>query len=102
MNTALKRKTDIVKDRNVENYNERTEECFYCKRDKPIFLYDSDNQIMRLPDRVLSPFLLQLKADFKRKKEYLKFLRLNSRSIRLCKCETYQTIHAYCATASIL
>ena len=76
--------------------------CFLCKRNKPVFVSDMDNSILRLPDRVLTPFLFRLKQDFIKKCKYLRFLRMNSRSINICDCTQYQNCHAYCSTAYVL
>ena len=35
--------------------------CILCQRQRPIFLVDNDDMILRLPERFLPPFLKSLK-----------------------------------------
>ena len=77
------------------------DQCYMCQRSRPIFLVDSDDMILRLPERFLPPFLKQLKQDFLNKRQYLKFLRISSKFIQVCGCQ-HKVSHAYCATASVL
>ena len=56
---------------------------------------------MRLPERFLPPFLWGMKQDFLAKRPYLKFLRINSRLIRVCECPD-KNAHAYCVSAHVL
>lgn len=57
-------------------------ECGLCQRSMPIFVEDSDNLILRLPERFLPPFLLALKQEYLAKKKYLRVLRINSKIIK--------------------
>ena len=75
--------------------------CIFCERQRPIFLVDSDDAILRLPEKFLPPFLKQLKQDFLNKRAYLKFLRINSKFISCCAC-SHKRAHAYCMTAFVL
>lgn len=43
--------------------------CYLCKRNRPVFT--GDDQLRRLPESTLSPFLKQLKLDSKEKQRYL-------------------------------
>ena len=72
-----------------------------CQRAMPIFVEDTDNLILRLPERFMPPFLLALKQEFLNKKKYLRYLRINSRVIKQCACEG-KFAHSYCATAFVL
>ena len=57
--------------------------------------------ILRLPERFLPVFLKSLKQDFICKRQYLKFMKINSKLIQGCSChEKY--CHAYCLTAFVL
>ena len=69
-------------------------------RNRPVFVVDSDDVILRLPEKYLSPFLKDLKNDFMQKKEYLKYLLINSKLIKVCKCG--KIAHSYCTTAFVL
>ena len=42
-----------------------------------------------------------MKQDFLNKRAYLKFLRVNSKLIRVCDC-THKNCHAYCISAHVL
>lgn len=77
------------------------EVCLLCQRQRPIFLVDSDDMILRLPERFLPAFLKSLKQDYLNKRQYLKFLRINSKFIKLCACQ-HKVAHAYCTTAFVL
>ena len=85
----------------VMKSGDQGDQCFMCQRSRPIFLVDSDDMILRLPERFLPPFLKQLKQDFLNKRQYLKFLRISSKFIQVCGCQ-HKVSHAYCATASVL
>ena len=57
--------------------------------------------ILRLPERFLPVFLRSLKQDYICKRQYLKFMKINSKLIQGCSChEKY--CHAYCLTAFVL
>lgn len=75
--------------------------CYLCERPRPIFLVDSDDMILRLPERFLPPFLKNLKQDFLRKKQYLKFMKISSKFIQGCSCPD-KFAHSYCSTAFVL
>ena len=72
-----------------------------CEKQRPIFIVESDDMILRLPDKFLPQFLRDLKRDFINKRQYLKFLRINSKLIQICKCE-HKLCHAYCITAYVM
>lgn len=55
--------------------------CELCLRHRPIFVVDSDESILRLPDKFLPQFLKNLRQDFLNKRQYLKFLKVNSKVI---------------------
>lgn len=84
-----------------EQYAVQEEICLFCERNRPIFLVDSDDMIMRMQERFLPTFLKQLKQDYIKKMQYLKFLKINSKLIRVCDCE-WKKIHTYCITAHVL
>jgi hypothetical protein len=60
---------------------QQKDDCQMCLRQRPIFLVESDDMILRLPERFLPPFLKSLKLDFLNKRQYLKYLRINSKVI---------------------
>lgn len=72
-----------------------------CLRSMPVFVDDSECLILRLPERFLPPFLLELKQEYINKNKYLRFLRINSKFIKQCACD-HKYAHAYCATAFVL
>lgn len=80
---------------------ENLEICILCQRQRPIFLVDNDDMILRLPERFLPPFLKSLKQDYLQKRPYLKLLRINSKMISCCACH-YKMAHSYCTTAFVL
>ena len=77
--------------------------CNFCQRSRPIFCVDTDDMILRLPEKFLPPFLKQMKSDYLSKSAYLKFLRINSKMIEVCPSPCSNSMaHAYCATAFVL
>ena len=75
--------------------------CSLCKRNRPVFT--GDDQLRRLPESTLSPFLKQLKIDSKEKQRYLQQLRITPKFIKACKCKKSQSnVHIYCKTAHII
>ena len=72
-----------------------------CEKTRPVFIVESDDMILRLPDKFLPPFLKDLKRDYIQKRQYLKFLRISSKIIQICKCEEKKS-HAYCCTAYVM
>lgn len=64
-----------------------------------MFFFQNDDQVKRLPERTLSPLLLDLKQDMQRKKEYLKYLKVSTKFIEACSCD--QHVHQYCLSAQV-
>jgi hypothetical protein len=85
----------------MEKINEDEKVCDLCQRPRPIFVVEADDMIKRLPERFLSPLLKSLKKDFKNKRMYLKYLRINAKYIKACNCEN-KVHHAYCMTAEVV
>ena len=86
----------------VTNYDRHQDElCLFCERNRPIFMVDSDDMILRMQERFLPLFLKNLKADYLAGKQYLKYLKINSKLIHVCDCD-WKKIHAYCITAHVL
>jgi hypothetical protein len=75
--------------------------CILCERNRPVFLVDSDDQILRMQERFLPPFLKNLKQDYLNNKLYIKYLKITSKLINVCDCE-WKKCHSYCATAFVL
>ena len=68
----------------VVNKNDDEEKqllCKLCERNLPVFLTRDDNQILRMPESSLVPFLKNLKNDYLKNRAYLKFLKVNSKFI---------------------
>ena len=57
--------------------------------------------VKRLPERSLTPLLIELKNDMDQKAEYLKYLKISAKFISPCACKT-SDVHSYCQTASII
>ena len=95
-------KTEENLDFQKEDKSQRVEEiCHLCKRNRPVFT--GDDQLRRLPESTLSPFLKQLKIDSKAKQRYLQQLRITPKFIKSCKCKKSQSyVHIYCKTAHII
>ena len=74
------------------------QKCPLCHRDRPVFA--GDEQLHRLPERSLTPFLRLLKKDVSENVPYLKMLKLNQKFIRACACS--QQVHSYCQTVQTL
>ena len=77
-----------------------------CQRSIPVFVQSqsdggNDNVIMRLQEKYLPPFLQNLKKAYVQGEGYLKYLHVNSKSIRVCSCE-WKMCHSYCVTAFVL
>ena len=75
------------------------DKCKLCNRERPVFA--SDEQLTRLPDRSLTDFLKQLKADAATNRPYLRMLRLNSNYIKACGCQNMK-VHGYCKTVDVI
>jgi hypothetical protein len=88
-------------DEEDDHVNHQEEVCVFCERNRPIFLVDSDDMILRMQERFLPQFLKNLKQDFLANKQYLKYLKINSKLIHVCNCD-WKKIHAYCITAHVL
>ena len=100
-----KKKANVLKVAEIEDQIEMVEKvehiCILCERNRPVFLVDSDDQILRMQERFLPPFLKNLKQDFVSNKQYLKYLKITSKLISVCDCE-WKKCHSYCATAFVL
>ncbi len=55
--------------------------CPLCNRDSPVLFYQNEEQIKRIPERSLTPFLSEVKADLLAKAVYLKFIRVTQKFI---------------------
>lgn len=60
--------------------------CPLCNRDSPVLFYQNEEQIKRIPERSLTPFLSDVKADLLAKAVYLKFIRVTQKFIQPCDC----------------
>ena len=56
-----KKKANVLKVAEIEDQIEMVEKvehiCILCERNRPVFLVDSDDQILRMQERFLPPFL---------------------------------------------
>ena len=64
---------DLKKNKKDEDGKEEEEKkiCVLCTRNRPVFVVENDNMIKRIPERHLSPLLLNLKEDFQNNRMYL-------------------------------
>ena len=56
----------------------------------------------RLPERVLTKLLQDLKTDMEAKANYLKYLKISAKFIKPCLCNERKRVHSYCQTALII
>ena len=63
-NSKLQRGLVTTGEIQQELVNQQEEICLFCERNRPIFLVDSDDMIMRMQERFLPTFLKQLKQDY--------------------------------------
>jgi hypothetical protein len=70
----------------ADNFDEQCI-CELCKRAQPIFISpQGENPIMRMQEKFLPPFLVSLKTDSIKNRDYFRFLKINSKLILACKC----------------
>ena len=68
----------FVKDAMIGDNFEELVVCELCMRAEPIFVSSNgDNPILRMQEKFMPPFLLQLRNDLKKGREYFKFLKIN-------------------------
>jgi len=80
--------------------DEENKKCVLCARHRPVLAIESDDQMKNLPDRMLTPFVKELRNDFRHKYEYLKYIHVTTKFITPCKCKLH--IHEYCLTARVI
>jgi hypothetical protein len=71
-----------------------------CERHIPVIFYQNDEQVKRLPEKSLTNFLLDMKNDLQNRASYLQYLRVSTKFIQACECDS--PVHSYCATALII
>jgi hypothetical protein len=100
-NKKKKKRVQTKKEENEEEDFEPIEEkiCRLCNRTVPVFFFQNDDQVKRLPERVLTPLLLDLKSDMEKKMHYLRFLKVSTKFIDACNCT--EQLHSYCLSALV-
>ena len=88
----------------MQNQREEQEQdklCHLCNRETPLYFYQQEDVVRRLPERTLTKLLQDLKTDMEAKANYLKYLKISAKFIKPCLCERKQ-VHSYCQTARII
>ena len=75
--------------------------CHLCNRETPLYFYQQEDVVRRLPERALTKFLQDLKTDMEAKANYLKFIKISAKFIKPCLCER-KLVHSYCQTALLI
>lgn len=81
--------------------SESAEICRLCNREQPLYFYQQEEIIKRLPERSLTKLNLQMKQDLQAKLAYLKYLRVSAKFCDPCECPR-RKVHKYCLTAQII
>lgn len=55
--------------------------CKLCRRELPIFFFENNEHIKRMPFAALTPLLSQMKDDLDNKKTYLKKLKVSTKFV---------------------
>ena len=75
--------------------------CKLCNREMPLYFYQQEDMVKRLPERALTQLLSDLKEDMEAKANYLKYLKISAKFINPCGCIN-NMVHSYCMTARII
>lgn len=75
--------------------------CQLCNRDTPLYFYQQEDVVKRLPERALTKLLADLKSDMEAKANYLKYLKISAKFLHPCSCKQ-RLEHSYCLTALII
>ena len=75
--------------------------CKLCNRETPLYFYQQEDVVKRLPYRALTQLLSDLKEDMEAKANYLKYLKISAKFINPCGCAS-NMVHSYCMTARII
>lgn len=81
--------------------NDNTLICKLCMREQPLYFYQQEDIIKRLPERTLTKLLTQMKIDLQAKLSYFKFLKVSAKFCQPCECPR-KNVHTYCQTAQII
>ena len=73
--------------------------CKLCAKESPILFFKNEEIIKRMPERLMTPFLLSMKADLLNKAPYIKYLKASSKFTKPCNCKN--PVHTYCITAEV-
>ena len=96
----MHRKGDQLAINQEEDINE-SKSCKLCNREQPLYFYQQEDIVKRLPERALTQLLSDLKEDMEAKANYLKYLKISAKFINPCGC-TNNMVHSYCMTAKII
>ena len=96
----MHRKGDQMALNKEEEVNE-SKLCKLCNRETPLYFYQQEDVVKRLPERALTQLLSDLKEDMEAKANYLKYLKISAKFINPCGCPS-NLVHSYCMTARII
>ena len=75
--------------------------CKLCQREQPLYFYQQEDIIKRMPERQFTKLLTQMKRDLEAKMSYLKYIKVSARFCQPCQCPR-KKVHVYCQTAQII
>ena len=81
--------------------DEQSQICKLCGREQPLYFYQQEDIIRRMPERALTKLLTQMKQDLMLKLAYLKYLKVSAKFCQPCECPR-KRVHTYCQTAHII
>ena len=96
----MMRNLNTIDQHNHEDQHQ-TRVCQLCNRDTPLYFYQQEDVVKRLPERALTKLLADLKADMELKANYLKYLKISAKFLHPCSCK-HRLEHSYCLTAMII
>lgn len=90
----------------IQNFQEEDQErdnlvCKLCNRETPLYFYQQEDVIKRLPERSLTKLLTQMRQDLAQKAVYLKYLKISAKFCQPCECKN-RRVHTYCVTAQVI
>ena len=95
------KREDNKQNRKEQDYDDTTVVCKLCMREQPLYFYQQEDIIRRLPDRSLTKLNSQMKQDLESQQAYLKYLKVSAKFCQPCECPR-KRVHTYCQTAQII
>ena len=72
-----------------------TKVCRLCDREQPLYVYQQQEILKRIPERSLTELLLKMKQHVRERVMYLKYLRVSGKFCEPCDCKNI-SVHRYC------